>query len=70
LYLSQTGLSGALPDVVPRNSSLKALFAIGLFDNQRRDPTNFGFRGAHHVLLEVQRSNHSNNSPASHTVPE
>lgn len=45
LYLSQTGLSGRLPDVVPRNSSLKALFAIGLFDNQRPDPTNDGITG-------------------------
>lgn len=45
LYLSQTGLSGALPDTAPRNSSLTVFFAIGLSDQQRPDPTNAGFRG-------------------------
>jgi len=48
LYLSQTGLSGALPDSVPRNSSLQAFFAIGLTDQQRPDPTNPGFTGTVH----------------------
>jgi hypothetical protein len=45
LYLSVTSLSGQLPDTVSRNSSLKAFFAIGLFDQQRRDSTNPGLTG-------------------------
>lgn len=45
LYLSVTSLAGRLPDTVPRNTSLRAFFAIGLFDQQRRDPTNPGFTG-------------------------
>jgi hypothetical protein len=45
LYLSKTGLSGLLPDVVPRNSSLKALYIIGPFDQERTDPTNPGVIG-------------------------
>jgi hypothetical protein len=35
LYLSQTNVGGPLPDALPRNSSLKLLFAIGLTGQQQ-----------------------------------
>jgi hypothetical protein len=35
LYLSQTSLSGALPDAVPPNSPLRLLYAINFIQPER-----------------------------------
>jgi hypothetical protein len=35
LYLSQTGLSGPLPDVVPTSSPLRLLYAINFIQPER-----------------------------------
>jgi hypothetical protein len=55
LYLSQTGLSGPLPDVVPTSSPLRLLYAINFIQPERT-----GFTGgdgallASHLLLLVR----------------